>query len=190
MAISIFNNDFCYWLRSVLIVAILSICLIQVGSATSNLAPSDLSTYSKITLSPVNEEKSFDKGDVGESAMEMNVTSPAPHASLKITSNPEGANIFFDGEKVGKTPMDIPVDDFRVHLIRLELNGYDIWEGKHNFDDFETEEISVSLNKTNNTTLPTEPIPSPEPKRAVPDFLGIKSSVLLLCGYLILRGNN
>jgi hypothetical protein len=52
------------------------------------------------------------------------VTGPA---SLEVVSRPAGAQVFFDGRSVGKTPMTIPDVSTGFHDIRLELSGFRGW---------------------------------------------------------------
>jgi len=47
------------------------------------------------------------------------------HAPLFITSNPNGAEIYLDGKKVGNTPCDIPKVPLGSHNLLLYLAGYD-----------------------------------------------------------------
>lgn len=47
------------------------------------------------------------------------------HASLFVTSNPSGAEIYLDGKNVGTTPYDIPQVPVGSHNLLLYLAGYD-----------------------------------------------------------------
>ncbi len=48
-----------------------------------------------------------------------------PNAGLvNVTSVPEGANVFLDGEFVGKTPLKLESVSAGRHALRIELNGY------------------------------------------------------------------
>ena len=86
-------------------------------------------------------------------------TALVPHSSISIISKPEGANVTLIGEKyrgdtprnipAGKTPTDIKVGDVKTHTIRLELQGYNSWEGEFQFNTLEEpQKMEVSLNKT------------------------------------------
>ncbi len=47
--------------------------------------------------------------------------------TIDVTSSPEGARVFIDGEEKGLTPLvisDVPRGD---HIVRLELDGYAVW---------------------------------------------------------------
>jgi hypothetical protein len=50
-----------------------------------------------------------------------------PDFRLRILSEPAGAEIFFDGESVGKTPFEVAVPG-ESRRMRLVLNGYDDYE--------------------------------------------------------------
>lgn len=75
-----------------------------------------------------------------------------PYVSLFIISNPEGADINFDEEYKGKTSKKIEITEMeKTHSIRLELKGYENWDGKYKVNPLKEEfkeKIEVSLNKT------------------------------------------
>jgi hypothetical protein len=50
-----------------------------------------------------------------------------PHGTLKIRSQPEGADVFCDGREIGQTPLDWPVLPGR-HELSARLNGRDARE--------------------------------------------------------------
>jgi hypothetical protein len=130
------------------------------------------------------------------------------HASLSINSNPEGADIYFDGKNIGNTPMDYGITDLKIHDICLKLEGYDSWKEKYN-PSLDSNKIKVSLNKMKDLTpsiTETEEMKSlsikdenikpnspgkteiaSNPPEEGPDFLGVSSLAILLCGYLIMR---
>ena len=78
----------------------------------------------------------------------VSLAAPTPiYGGLNITSNPIGATIFIDNEKVGKTPDIINKVLIGTHSVRVEKEGYtsemkqiDIVEGK-------IQELSVELNE-------------------------------------------
>ncbi len=78
----------------------------------------------------------------------VDLASPTPiYGGLNINSNPIGATIFIDNEKVGKTPEILNKVLVGTHSIRFEKDGYtsemkqiDIVEGK-------IQELSVELNE-------------------------------------------
>ena len=45
-------------------------------------------------------------------------------ASVRIRSAPSDANIFIDGNLIGKTPQEITLDK-RTHALRIEKDGFD-----------------------------------------------------------------
>jgi hypothetical protein len=136
------------------------------------------------------------------------VPTEAPHMSLSINSNPEGADIYFDGKNIGNTPMDYGITDLKIHDICLKLEGYDSWKEKYN-PSLDSNKIKVSLNKMKDLTpsiTETEEMKSlsikdenikpnspgkteiaSNPPEEGPDFLGVSSLAILLCGYLIMR---
>jgi hypothetical protein len=81
-----------------------------------------------------------------------------PHGLLVINSEPEGANIFLDGEPFGKTPQEIPITELKTYSVRLEFEGYENWEGEVTFDRFEKQEKIVTLtpdSKEKQEVIPT-----------------------------------
>ena len=52
---------------------------------------------------------------------------PAGPASLEVVSRPAGAQVFFDGRSIGKTPITIPDVATGFHDVRLELAGFKGW---------------------------------------------------------------
>jgi PEGA domain len=70
------------------------------------------------------------------------------HMNLSIDSNPEGADIFIDGDNIGKTPKDdYTIINLKTYKIRLVLDGYDSWDEDY-FPDPDSNVIVVTLNKT------------------------------------------
>lgn len=70
-----------------------------------------------------------------------------PYGLLTITSTPEGAEIRLDDSYVGTTPKSIPINELKTYSIRLEISGYESWEGKYNFDQLEEKNVAVPLNR-------------------------------------------
>ena len=171
------NKGFYYWFTT--IVFMLSILVVHVGSALSD-------------------------ADIGHSSSPLEVA----HICLTISSNPEGADIYFDGKNIGNTPMDYGITDLKIHDICLKLEGYDSWKEKYN-PSLDSNKIKVSLNKMKDLTpsiTETEEMKSlsikdenikpnspgkteiaSNPPEEGPDFLGVSSLAILLCGYLIMR---
>lgn len=95
------------------------------------------------------------------------VAGVSAHSSIIIYSIPEGANIYIDGEYVGKTSKtgkDIPAIDLKTHSVHLEMEGYDSWDGEYKFDTFDKKEMRAVLNKTkssNFTKIETDGISTP-----------------------------
>ena len=98
------------------------------------------------------------------------------HSDLIISSIPQGADILIGERYVGKTPKKIPITDFEMHSLRLELSGYEDWEGTFKFEQGEGEkEMPITLNKIQPTLTPT-PLVTPTPTLA-PHFNLIITSV-------------
>ncbi|HEY9246716.1 MAG TPA: DUF2341 domain-containing protein [Candidatus Methanoperedens sp.] len=75
---------------------------------------------------------------------------------LVVSSVPQRAEIYIDGEYKGKTNRSIPVTDSDIHSLRLVLGGYDEVEKTFKFEQNEGEKrIYTPLNKTHPTSTPT-----------------------------------
>jgi len=71
---------------------------------------------------------------------------------LIVDSAPQGADILIDKEYIGKTPKKIPIKDFEMHILSLELNGYKDVERTFKFESNEKEkEITISLEEVKPT---------------------------------------
>lgn len=71
---------------------------------------------------------------------------------LIVDSAPQGADILIDKEYIGKTPKKIPIKDFEMHILSLELNGYKDAERSFKFESNEKEkEITISLEEVKPT---------------------------------------
>lgn len=217
MAIKVSKNLNLYWLLAVLTIAVLSILFVHVSSAQSennssnvNFATNftDISFITNVTnVSLVNNVT-----DVSIDSYDSAIPQPtqAPHISLNINSNPEGADVIFDGVNYGKTPLDITIDKPGIHSIRLELDGYDSWEEEYD-PNIDSNEISVLLHKPDEGTLSNavtneetssnivtdegtpsdvvtdETVPATDESPDISDFLGVTSLVVFLCGYIIMK---
>ncbi len=113
-------------------------------------------------------------------------------AYLIINSDPQGADIFIDGEHVGKTPNNIPIVDLERHSLRLELEGYiDLDEERtFQFEPGEVEkEMLINLCEPgpDEAAVPHLPKAKPHAKPHVsePGFLAITFILAILCVYLI-----
>ena len=85
--------------------------------------------------------------------------------NLIISSVPQGADIYIDGQYVGKTKKTIPfalntVDFSKMYSLRLLLNGYEDAEQNFQFDPDKAEkDIPITLNRIQQT--PTSPPATP-----------------------------
>ena len=50
-------------------------------------------------------------------------------ATLEVSSEPEGADVFVDNDHMGKTPLSLPLARGK-HELRLNLTGYLEWEAQ------------------------------------------------------------
>ncbi len=73
-----------------------------------------------------------------------NPSSPEP-ASLKFITNPAGATITIDGEKVGKTPKIIPALNPGKHKVKLAKWFYTAWSSQLELKPGQYREIKVNL---------------------------------------------
>ena len=48
----------------------------------------------------------------------------AHYQNVEIASEPPGAQVFLDGEQVGRTPLRVPIDRDRPHIVYLKLDGH------------------------------------------------------------------
>lgn len=48
--------------------------------------------------------------------------------SVRIDSNPGGAKVMVDGQEYGATPLAVSLARKKVHVVRIELNGYEPME--------------------------------------------------------------
>ena len=208
MAIKVSKNiKLDYWLLAALMMTILSILFVHVSSAQSEINANDVSFATNFTnvIFVTNVTNASFVTNVTEVSVDTNdsaVPQPtqAPHISLSINSNPEGADVIFDGVNYGITPMDITIDNPNIHSIRLELNGYDSWEEEYD-PNIDSNKIDVLLYKTDEGTPSTvvtdektpytavteETMPPTEMSPDASGFLGITSLVILLCRYLIIK---
>jgi len=110
-----------------------------------------------------------------------------PFYLLSVSSIPQGAIIFIDGEERGSTPKGkIGPMFMEEHTLRLKLEGYKDAEEKFKFDPDRVKrgilEMEIALKEIQPTPTPT-PEPTPEP----PGFLAITVMLAILCGYCILK---
>jgi serine/threonine protein kinase len=98
-------------------------------------------------------------------AVLLEETMQAQYGSIAITSSPNGAVVFLDGKRIGRTtPCTISDVAIGSHDIRLVKKGYDPVEVTRNVElDIETN-VRVSMNKTK---------PDQEPPPAEPSFLKV-----------------
>jgi serine/threonine protein kinase len=54
-------------------------------------------------------------------------------AVIQVQSNPQGADVYVDGEMKGKTPSDLKLP-FGTHSVRMSLSGYQDWEDQVQLD--------------------------------------------------------
>lgn len=66
-----------------------------------------------------------------------------PPGSFVIRSNPSGANVYVDGQLIGRTPVAYPKDGNPQHVLYLTLDGY--YVSNHWFPDFSGDGITVDL---------------------------------------------
>ena len=77
--------------------------------------------------------------------LKLDALSKGP-ASVKMTSNPQGAIVTVDGEVVGETPIERPVVPGK-HLIRVSEEGYISIEREVTFVEGVNEDLNFSLEK-------------------------------------------
>ncbi len=65
--------------------------------------------------------------------------------TIKITSNPEGATVFLDGQKKGETPLTIENVSPGNHTIKAEIPLYGKWEDKINVKGYQEYNINAVL---------------------------------------------
>lgn len=70
------------------------------------------------------------------------VQAPLEKASLKVESDPEGAQVFIDNTLAGKTPLNLEVP-LGKHEVRMSLPDYNEWEAQIQLD--ETGEVPLSV---------------------------------------------
>jgi PEGA domain len=69
-----------------------------------------------------------DADSPGTSAQEEAAEPPGPyHGSLVINSDPRGAEVFVNGERVGKTPLVLDNLQIGSRAVRLRLDGHESW---------------------------------------------------------------
>ncbi len=84
--------------------------------------------------------------------------------TLRVESTPPGATVFVGGEKLGETPLELPLDLGQAEL-ELRLDGYDAEQRTLRIVSGETTEISVVLSDANAAGAPLPP-----PATAAGDF--------------------
>lgn len=66
--------------------------------------------------------------------------------TYKITSDPSGAQIYFDDKLMGSTPNSLSVSDSGQHILVLKRNGFEDWQTLLNAGLIEMDEIHATLN--------------------------------------------
>jgi len=77
-------------------------------------------------------------------------SSPPPqNASVEFSSDPEGADIYIDGNFSGNTPSELQVPDGE-HLIAVKKAGFKAWERKLRVSSGSSVRLNAELEKTAN----------------------------------------
>jgi serine/threonine protein kinase len=70
-----------------------------------------------------------------KTALPQMTSKPLPsQALLRLTSTPDGADVYVDGVSKGKTPANVEMP-LGEHAIRMALSGYADWEGKSRLEE-------------------------------------------------------
>ncbi|MBT8339413.1 MAG: serine/threonine protein kinase [Desulfatitalea sp.] len=75
---------------------------------------------------------------------QVNTTSSAQQALLKINSDPAGAQVFVDNIEKGTTPLDLPLALGKYEL-RLSMPGYLVWEGQVQLDTLNDTPLNIPM---------------------------------------------
>ncbi|HMA62613.1 MAG TPA: PEGA domain-containing protein [bacterium] len=72
-------------------------------------------------------------------------------SALKITTNPDSANIFLDNTFSGISPHKINLTPLDTHWIKIEKKGYQPWAHKYILDEKEERDVDIYLSKLETT---------------------------------------
>jgi serine/threonine-protein kinase len=104
------------------------------------------------TIKPPSTQKKFRKSLIPIFLIILTVFSiivymwfPRSHATIQLKSDPEGAQVFLNGELKGSTPLDLQVP-LGKYKLRLSKRNYYEWESQIQIDEEGQKPISVKLN--------------------------------------------
>ncbi|MFN3135311.1 MAG: PEGA domain-containing protein [Candidatus Kryptonium sp.] len=76
---------------------------------------------------------------------------------LEVKSEPEGADIYINGEKLGKTPLDVDIYEFGKYKVELKLDGYFDYMGEFEISE-DYHDLNVKLEKAGFLEVVSTPI--------------------------------
>jgi hypothetical protein len=117
---------------------------LNAGSHTVRVRMPGFSEYSDVIT--------VEAGGVADMPVELFALSEA----LSITSTPEGAHVFIDGNFMGQTPVEVDLVD-GVHSIRVTLHGYEEVVREVTAQSGHHDEIALTM-----TAIPEDQLRSPE----------------------------
>ncbi len=79
-----------------------------------------------------------------------------PAAIIFVQSDPDGAEVFLDNTKIGTTPIQLDVSP-GVHTVRIEKEGFCVYEEKVAVEVFDKVQINVNLSKTPKVRIVSTP---------------------------------
>lgn len=79
-------------------------------------------------------------------------------ARLRIESQPEGAQVFVDGQLRGQSPIELVVEPGDVNVV-LRKSGYQVWSQELEAQDETQHELSVQLTSDPSPSTPRTPTP-------------------------------
>ncbi len=81
---------------------------------------------------------------LGHRSADSTIVRPEPLATLKVHSEPDGAQVFVNNGLKGSTPLDIPLSVGKYEL-RLSMPGYLEWEAQVDLDAAEETPLNVRM---------------------------------------------
>jgi TonB family protein len=91
---------------------------------------------------------------------------PVVTGSLKVTTDPDGASVFLNGEERGLTPLDVDT---------LSLGSYQVRIARSGFEDEELEAELTAESPMAALDVALRPVPKAEPPKPQPAYLRIRS---------------
>ncbi len=113
----------------------------QTTTPGSNTAPLTLDEVPDENNQPVGQQPASPQDETENAQQEINTdnqprssppTTTANSQSIRIASNPSGAQVVLDGRQVGTTPLQLSNLNVRNYTLELRLAGYSTWTGTFN----------------------------------------------------------